>query len=260
MALKNYSAFYYGHTVTIDNKYLNFGEAYLDPNQRSGVLTVGSFTLTEFGNKVAAALNAAGNQEYTVSIDRTTRLFTISAANNFELLIDTGFQSGVSIFELLGFNGVDRVGSNTYTGNSASGLAYITQTPLKDFSDFDMNKEKAEASVKTTPSGLTEVISYSVQERMICSLPLITNFTPQRYIRETTTGVEEVLEFMNYAIGKAPMEFIYDYNFPLNFKPVILDKTKKSSKGVGFQLKERVKDSLPNYYEIRGLTFLKIEG
>jgi hypothetical protein len=55
------------------------------------------------------------------------------------------------------------------------------------------------------------------------------------------------------------MEFIYDYNLPLNFKPVILDKTKKSSKGVGFQLKERVKDSLPNYYEIRGLTFLKIE-
>ena len=96
---------------------------------------------------------------------------------------------------------------------------------------------------------------------MKCSFPIITNYIPQRYVRETATGVDEVLSFLNYAIGKAPMEFIYEYDSPelAPYKPVILDKTKKSSKGVGFELKERVKDSLPGYYEISGLVFLKIE-
>tara|TARA_R110000868_G_C10972634_1_gene770641 strand:+ start:22527 stop:23309 length:783 start_codon:yes stop_codon:yes gene_type:complete len=259
MALNKYSAFYYGHTITKSNKYLNLGEAYIDANQRLAVLPIGSFTLTEFGNRVAAAMNTAGNQVYTVVLDRNTRKFTISAPNNFELLIDTGDQKAVSIFSLLGFTGSDRAGSNSYTANLESGSAYITQTPLKDFSDFDKNREKAEAQVKTTPSGVTEVISYSTLEKMKCSFPLITNYVPQRYIRSTNTGVEEVLDFLNYAIGKAPMEFIYDYQQPNNFKPIILDKTKESSKGVGFELKERVKDSLPGYYEISGLVFLKIE-
>lgn len=259
MALNKYSAFYYGHTISRNNRYLNFGEAYLDPEQRSGLLDIGSYTLTEFGNRVAKALNTFGNQEYTVTLDRSTRKFTISAPNNFELLIDTGSQKTLSVFTLLGFTGLDRVGSNTYEANLESGSAYITQTPLKDFSDFDKNREKAEAQVKTTPAGITEVISYSTLERMNCSFPLITNYTPQRYIRESITGVEEALDFLNYAIGKAPMEFIYSFDDPSNFKPVILDRTKKSSKGVGFELKERVKDSLPGYYEISGLVFLKIE-
>jgi hypothetical protein len=260
MALNKYSAFYYGHTVDKANRYLNFGEAYIDPSQRAGLLDIGSYTITEFGNRVAKALNSAGNQEYTVTLDRDTRKFTISASNNFELLINSGSQASISIFNLLGFDGADLTGSNTYEANLESGFVYITQTPLKDFSDFDKNREKAEAQVKTTPSGLTEVISYSTLERMKCSFPVVTNFIPQRYIRETATGVEEALDFLNYAIDKAPMEFIYDYQLPGNYKPVILDKTKKSSKGVGFELRERVKDSLPGYYEIKDLVFLKIEG
>jgi len=261
MALKKYSAFYYGHTISRNNRYLNFGESYIDPDQRAGLLDIGSFTLTEFGNRVAKAMNTEGSQEYTVTLDRATRLFTISAPNNFELLLDTGSQKTLSVFTLLGFNGgVDLTGSNSYTASIASGSEYITQTPLKDFSDFDKNREKAEAQVKTTPAGITEVISYSTLERMVCSFPVITNYVPQRYIRESATGVEEVLDFLNYAIGKAPMEYVYDYEDPNVFKPVILDKTKKSSKGVGFELKERVKDSLPGYYEISGLVFLKIEG
>jgi hypothetical protein len=261
MALSKYSAFYYGHTISRSNRFLNFGEAYLDPAQRVGLVAIGSFTITEFGNRIATALNTAGDQEYTVTLDRDTRKFTISAANNFELLLDTGNQKTVSAFTLLGFTGgSDLTGSNTYTASDASGSEYITQTPLLNFSDFDKNREKSEASVKSTPSGITEVISYSTLERMNCSLPVITNYIPQKNIRETATGVEEALDFLNYAIGKAPMEFIYQYDLPNNFKPVILDKTKKSSKGVGFELKERVKDSLPGYYEISGLVFLKIEG
>ncbi len=261
MALNNYSAFYYGHTINKNNRYLNFRDAgIVDPVQYSGILEVGSFTLTQFGDKVAAAMNAQGTQEYTVTLDRDTRKFTISADTNFELLLDSGNQKTISVFSLLGFTGnVDLTGSNTYEADSPSGEAYITQTPLRNFSDFSRNREKAEAQVKTTPGGITEVVSYSVLERLKCDLPLITNYVPQRFIRETATGIEEAEDFMNYAIEKAPLEFIYNYKEPNNFVSCILDKTKQNRKGVGYELREKVKDSLPGYYELTGLVFLRIE-
>lgn len=261
MALNKYSAFYYGHTITKNNRFLNFRDAGLvAPNQYAANLDIGSYTLTQFGEKVAQAMNALGNQEYSVTLDRSTRLFTISAAANFDLLLDTGANKTISVFTLLGFDGnVDLTGSNSYTATAPSGNAYITQTPLKNFVDFDKNKEKSEAQVKTTPAGITEVVSYSVLERMKCDMPLITNYIPQRYIRETATGVEEAVAFMDYAITKAPLEFVYDYEQPEDFVSCILDRTRRSSKGVGFELRERVKDSLPGYYELNRLQFLKIE-
>lgn len=260
MALNKYSAFYYGHTILKSNRYINFGETYLDPVQRVGLVDIGAYTLTKFGDLIAKAMNSAGSQEYTVTLDRATRKFTISADNNFELLLDTGSNKTTSVFSLLGFTGnVDLTGSNTYEADSPSGEAYLTQTPLANFSDFSKNKEKSEAVVKTTPAGITEVISYSTLERMKCDLPAITDFVPQRFIRATATGVQEAESFLDYCITKAPLEFVYDYEDADNFTPCILDRTSQNSKGVGYELKERVRDSLPGYYGIKGLTFLKIE-
>jgi hypothetical protein len=259
MALNKYSAFYYGHTVNQNNRYINFTEPSGSGLQLSALIEIGSTTLTGFADKVAKAMNSAGTQEYIVTLDRTKRTLTISADNNFTLNIDTGNQKAVTAFNLMGFSGADLSGSNSYEGTEASGEAYITQTPLKNFSDFKYNKEKAEAQVKTTPAGITEVISYSTLERMKCDLPLITNYTPQRFIRESNTGVDEAEAFLDYLITKAPVEFIYDYNSPNDFVPCILDKTGNNSKGVGYELREKVRQSLPGYYEISGLVFLKVE-
>lgn len=260
MALNKYSAFYYGHTITKDNRALNFRDSgIVAPLQYTGVVDIGSFTLTEFGNRIAKAMNTAGDQEYTITLDRSTRKFTISADNNFELLLNSGSNKSITVFTLLGFTGnIDLAGANVYIADAPSGEEYITQTPLKNFSDFINNREKAEATVKNTPAGLVEVISYSVIERMKCDFPLITNFVPQRYIRQTSTGVEEARAFMDYAIGKAPLEFIYDAKAPNEYVTCILDKTKQSTKGVGYELREKVKDSLPNYYELTGLVFQKV--
>ena len=70
MALNKYSAFYYGHTILKNNRYLNFGESYLDPVERVGLVDIGGYTLTKFGELIAKAMNAAGSQEYTVTLDR----------------------------------------------------------------------------------------------------------------------------------------------------------------------------------------------
>lgn len=263
MVLNDYSAFIYGHSINKNNRALNFRDSgIVSPLQYTVGVSIGSFTITEFASRISEAMNTVGSQEYTVTLDRDTRKFTISADNNFEILIDSGVNKAISVYTLLGFTGnTDLVGSNSYEADSASGEMYITQTPLFGVSDFQDNKEKAEAQVKTTPSGITEVISYSTLERLKCEMPLITNFIPQRFIRETVTGVEEARAFMDYAIDKKPMEFIYKYNEPNNFVSVILDKTGSNSKGVGFELKSRATRNppLPGYYELKGLVFLKVE-
>lgn len=259
MALKDYSAFIYGYEVRASNQYINFSENGID--QIATLVQIGSYTMTSMADAIATALNSAGAYEYEVTLDRQSRKYTISTVGNenFDLLIFSGNNKSISIFNLIGFTGADLLGANNYESNTESGSIYITQTPLKDFSDFSKNKEKAEASINSTPSGLTEVIAYSTIERLKLDLPLITNYIPQRFIRETVTGVEEAEAFMDYAINKKPIEFCYSYKDLNNYVPCILDKTKESSNGVGYELKEKTRQALPFYYELTGLVFRKIE-
>lgn len=252
----NYSAFNYGHNISNSNRYLNFSEG---GPQLLASLPIGSFTLGEVPGLIASALNEVGGQEYSCSLDRTTRKLTISAPSNFELLIDSGYNSVISFFELAGFTGLDLVGSNSYEGNIETGKQYITQTEVKGYIDFRENKEKIDSVIRTTPNGLVETISYGTLEKASFDLPFITNKIPQNFIRETATGKEELEEFMDYAIEKRPLEFIKDINDPLTYTPCILDKTQGYGKGDGYKLNHLVTRKLKDYYELRGLVFRKIE-
>lgn len=249
-----YSAFNYGHDVTLNNRFLNFSEG---GSQITAEIPVGSYTLGEMPALVASSMNLVGGQEYSVVLNRADRTLEISASGNFELLIATGSNAPQSIFPLLGFTGSDLVGANSYLG-SASGSQYITQTPLKNFSNFDKNKQKIDSVVRQTPDNVIEAISYGTAERMKCEFPLITNVTPQGFIRESATGIEEAQAFLDYAIEKKPLEFLEDYR-EIDFTPCILDKTSTDSKGTGYEMRELIARRLPFYFEVKRLTFLKIE-
>jgi len=256
---KNYPAFNYGHTITNANKYINFSEDG-GVTQLTGLIDIGSYTLTKYVDLVAKAMNSVSGQEYTVTIDRVTRRLTISSVANFQLLLASGNNISFSAYNMMGFDGVaDLTGSNTYTSTIGSGSQYVLQTPMANFSDFPRNKEKAESTVYSTPNGIVETISYGVIERMLCDFPLITDIVPQRHIRESLTGVQEFEDFIDYATCKYPLEFIYEASDPNTFAVCILDKTKSNKDGVGRRLVERIKDKLPGYYEMKGLTFRKIE-
>lgn len=252
-----YSAFNYGHTINNANRYINFSEG---GSPILATLPIGSFTLGEVPDLLASALNNVGGQEYTVTLDRPTRTLTISAPGNFELLVATGSNTPQSFFTLAGFsigNG-DRTGSNSYTGDSPSGSQYITQTPLKNFINFNENKEKIDSVIRTTNNGLVEVISYGTLEKATFDLPFITNEVPQKFIRETATGKDELEAFMDYCIGKNPVEFLEDYR-EIAFTPCILDKAPGYSKGDGYKLRSLVTKKLKGYYELNGIVFRKIE-
>jgi len=184
----------------------------------------------------------------------------INAPGNFELLVATGSNTPQSIFNLLGFVGVsDFTGGNSYTGNAPSGKQYITQTELKNFSDFNKNKSKLDSVKRTTPGNIIETISYGTIELMSCEFPFLTNEVPQKFIRESATGLDEVEDFMDYLIATRPVEFLQDYKNLNVFTPCILEKSQGYSKGDGYKLNHLVTKRLKDYYSIKGLVFRKIE-
>jgi hypothetical protein len=83
--IQTLSQFYYGHEVGFDNRYLNFSENGGD--ELTAEIDPGSYSLTDFCSAVAAALNSASElYDYTVTVDRSTRIITISADGDFEIL------------------------------------------------------------------------------------------------------------------------------------------------------------------------------
>jgi len=255
----NHSVFNYGHSIDASNRYINFRDGDFLEELRAE-MPIGSYTLGEFGYIVASALTEKGSQAYTSTLDRTTGLITILADNNFTLLVDTGVNKARSTYGLIGFTGADLSGANTYTGNEPSGDTYISQTIIRGFLDFPYNKEKLDAVVRSTPANIYESISYGTAERATFDIPLITDVTPQgQHVRETSTGINEVVRLLDYMIEKKPFEFVEVNSDRTTYTPCILDKVAGNSKGTGFKLNHLVNKKLKGYYELKGITLLKIE-
>lgn len=253
MGISTYSSFTYGHTINANNQSIAFSEGGLEI---TGLINVGSYSLNEFPAAVSTAMNNAGDLEYTVTLDRATRFLTISAPTNFELLPVTGTSLAISAYPLMGFD-TDTSGANTYQATNPSGFHYIPQNLLQKFTDFTDNVQTVGASVRQTPNGSVEVVSYGTVEFMDCMVKPITDITPQISIISNANAVAEYRSFMTYCILKAPIEFIYDTNDPNTFQKCLLEKTPQSTKGVNFKIQETKK--LFNWFESGALQFRGLE-
>lgn len=258
MSINTYSAFTYGHTITEDNQWVNFSENGVD--ELSAQINIGAYTLGDFANAVATALNEIGTLNYTCTVNRENLKLTISADSNFWLYVTTGTNVSISAYNLMGYS-TDRSDLNNQEGDNISGDVFEPQTPLQKFVDFEDNVKFNQSSVNESASGVVEVVSYGTTEMMECIIPLCTDITPQLYIKENANGVANVRAFMLYAISKAPLEFIPDYsdgNRDQNITECILEKTPEDSKGTGFKLKEQYAKKLVGYYSTGKLMFRKL--
>lgn len=251
MGIKTYSTFIYGHTITDLNKYIDFNEG---AGEISATISIGSYTLNDFTVAVAAAMNKAGTQEYTVLLDRATRLITISSLSNFDLLPVTGTNSGLSAYTLLGYS-IDVTTSISHEADSQSGTRYDPQNILQKFVDFNDNIKTTNSVSRQTATGRVEVVSYGTVSFMECSIMPITDISPQLSIKSNSNAVSEFRAFMNYCITKAPIEFVADIDTPSTFVECLLDSTKESKDGVDFKIKELFGRKLFGYYESGTLTF-----
>lgn len=256
MAIDTFSRFYYGYEVTLESNKINFDEG---GPELTSTIDLGVYSPTDLATEIATQMTADGGQTYTVTFNRSSRSFTISAAGSFDLLVSSGTQASTSVFSTIGFTGADRTGATTYTG-SASGSEYITQFPLQNYTAPGFRIIKSDASVNTAADGTVEVISFSDVSFIKFNLLFITDILMDgKVIRNNPNGVQDAIDFLTFAIKRGQLEFMPDKDDVNTFYQVILEKTRADSKGVGFELVEETGKNLPGIYRTDSLEFRIVE-
>lgn len=260
MTIRTYSAFTYGHTVTDENKFINFNEG---SGELLAQLDVGSYTLDAYKDEVARAMNdvIGTTVAYTVTLDRTTRTLTVSGDAPFDLLVSSGANIGADAFPLMGFTGSDLTGLSSYEGDSQCGLYFEPQFMLQKYVDFEDNIKTTSASVNESASGNVEVVSYGTVNYMECNITLQTNIVQAKgsYLKSDPAGYDNLRAFLRYLITKAPIEFIPDLDTPTSFKDCLLESSKEGANGVNIKIKELYTKGYAEYYESGLLTFRELK-
>jgi hypothetical protein len=246
------SKWYYGHYIDQTNNILPFN----DGTDKTATLKVGDYTLTEFVIEVARALNAASSLTFTTSVDRSTRLITIAGSSNFELSIASG--ASANPFSLIGFTGTDRTGSNSYTGNVASGSEFKPQLKLQKFVNFGDNQVASYSNVAKSANGTVEVVSFGTDDFMTCEIAYQTNNNVTgSAIENQSNGLDNLRTFLQYATQKRKMEFIPDRDTPATFTKCIIESTNASGAGTGYRLQEYL-GRMPGFFSSGTLRFRKV--
>jgi hypothetical protein len=259
MALLTRASFYYGHIVTDSNKYININEG---SGELTATLSVGNYSLSQFALEVQKALRDAGALDYIVTINRTTRKITISAASNFSILGATGTQAAQSALSLLGFAASDFTGASSYLGANASGSEYRPQFPFIDYIPTTDWQEAVDATVNKSGSGKIEVVKYGIQKFMECEIDYITDTACGigSMIESDPSGVSNARALLQYLIEKGLVEFMPDRDQASTFETFILEKTDSNQLGLGYRLREKIGDGLAGFYSTGRLTFRLIEA
>lgn len=258
MTINTRSSFIYGYTVDETSLYIDFDEG---SGEISAALDVGDYSMTSFATEVARAMTEAGGQDYSVSVDRSTRKLTVSASSNFSLLINSGSHVGGSdAFSLMGMSGADKSGSDSYESDSSTGSEYRPQFKLQEYIAFDDYQTAVEGSVNESANGTVEVVSFGNVKFMECNISFATDVNQGENgpIESNASGVSDLRNFMEYCTTKGALEFIPDRNTPSTYYKILLESTQEDRKGIGFRLYELYGRGLPNYYETRILKWRQL--
>lgn len=258
MSLRTRSIFYYGHDITGDNAYIDFDEGGLDLVAN---LNFGSYSLTEFAAEVSRALNEAGALEYTVTVNRSTQKVTVAADGNFTLQTSSGAHAGASALSLLGFTGSDETGGATYTGDSIAGFEYRPQFNLQSYVPPENYRKPQDVTIMKTASGKVEMVKFGDIRMMELDIKFATSIGQPAVgpLDSNPTGVQDLVNFMEYITEKAPIEFMPNIDDRATFYTVILESTPDNQEGAGFKLKERFDVGMPGYFDTGVLVFRVVE-
>jgi hypothetical protein len=246
--IETWSKFYYGFTIDETNRYVDFDEG---GAELTAELPIGSYALSEMATLIKDAMDAAGALTYTVTLARSTRVFTIAAGSNFTLRVASGSHSGQTAFTLLGFTGANRTGDDSYAGNAGAGYSYAPQYLLQSYVDPEHYQEAVSASVNESANGDVEVVKFGTRQFIQMNLCYITDRTMPTGgpITNNASGVANAVSFLEYIVTKAPFEFIPDVDDADTYHKVILESTQASKDGVGFILNELYDRNMPGFYE-----------
>lgn len=249
MSLRTFSKFYYGHTVDETNNKINFKEG--GGAELTATLNIGSYSLTDYCAEIKRALDVAGALTYTVTVSRTTRIITVATTSTISLLTTSGTNASESAFSMMGFSGADKTGSSSYAGSGASGSVYSPQFILQDHISSDNWQQSVDAVVNKSASAQIEVVRFGIESFIQFSIKFATNINQPSAgpITSNTSGVSQLVTFMQYLITKAPIEYMENSSNPSTYETIILESTPDSQSGTGYKLKEMYDKGLPGYFE-----------
>jgi len=258
MALSSRSKFYYGWKITSANRYLDFNDG---TNTLTAILDVGYYSANELKTEITSKMNNLSAVDFTVSFNRATRAFTISAATNFSLLFSTGTYNGFSVASLIGFAATNRTGNNTYTSTLTSGSVWSPQFILQSYKPTSNNRKAIEGVVNKSASGVVEVVKYGNERFMECESLFITNVKQNAgsIVESDSNGVEDYISFIEYATDKGTIEFMPDSTDVESFQVLTLESTEQSTDGLNYELIELYDRGLAEYYRSGKLKFRLME-
>ena len=247
------SAFIYGYTVEDSQKTFYFDEG---SGVQSFDVDAKGWALEELRQEIQNRLNDNGDLSYSVSVDRTTRRFTISADANFDLLpseSNTG-----SLFEVIGYTS-DKTGAMSYESDVQTGRMYIPQFPLENYTPFDNDIRTIGGNKAEAPSGATRGINFGLLRHMTCDFAFISDIEHRKNspIESNPNGEQDARDFMDYCISFGGMEFFEDRTNLTDFVQCIQISNGRNRNGQGYALERLGK--VYTYFQIRKLTFREIK-
>lgn len=253
------SLFYYGTTVTAENRSLDFDEG---GPEIQATLNVGSYTPTDFAAEVQRAMRAAGSQLYTVTLNRSTRKLTfVAPLGGANLRSNTGTRVGTGVWTTAGVSTASDHSMNTdHVATNGAGLAYKTQWPVSDYLSFDDNLVKEQGTVSTTPSGISQVIHFGDGSRAEMNIRLITNenlfqaCNGESFVYNAN-GIDDAKSLMSYLVSKGRVEFMPDADAPNSFVKCFLESTPDDRQGLRYRLRNM---NTPDVYETGVITLRKV--
>jgi hypothetical protein len=257
-ALSTHSKFRYGWEVTTLKRYLDFNDG---TAVRRATLDIGVYDSAGYAAEIKKQMDAVSTLVFTVSFNRTTRIFTISSTANFTLLFSTGVSSAVSAHVLLGYTSTDKSAALTYTAEGASGYEYSTQFPLQSYKDTTTNRRAIDGVVNKSASGVVEVIKFGNERFMECEFLFITNVQQEvgSIILSNPTGLEDFIQLMDWLTDKGTVEFIKNSSDAATYQSFILESTEADSKGLDYDVIELYDRGLAYYFKSGKLKFRLLE-
>jgi hypothetical protein len=257
MQLTNNSTFYYGWQITQFNRFLDFNDGTL----RTATLDIGSYTSSGLATMIKKKMDALSTLDFTISFNRLTRKFTISATGSFSLPILSGTSSSLSVMPLLGFELSDLTGFSTYTGELESGFSYTTQFPIQSYKDTSINRKAIDGVINESTSGKIEVIKFGNNRFMEGEMLFITSVIQAAgsIIRSNPNGLAEYTQLIEWLTEKYPIEFMVSELNVDSFQEFILESSETDSKGLNYEIIELYDRGLADYYRSGKLTFRLLE-
>lgn len=246
--IQTHSMIYYGQSIDESNNSLDFDEG---AGELQATLAIGDYTLTEFADAIASKLTSTGAFIYVASVDRDTRIITISATGSFAILPITGSRAATTGWLMAGFT-TDLLSDTSQVADTQCGSAFQTQFKLQDYLDTRDNSGAVDAVVNRAASGEIEVIRFGTQTFFQFNIKYATDITQSDSdcaIRTNNTGVEDLRSLMQYLITKSVVEFMPNEDDTSTFYKVLLESTADDTNGVSFKLNELFSNNLPGYYE-----------